>query len=286
MKSMWLCSVLFVAALFPSSHARHIYERGGSLQSKALLSWKVKSQVGKPNIGELNLATQLPTELPQRISSLAYDGEKIWVAIYHGRGLYATLDPLTLSWKVSDVEEHHKAVQEVSGAFESPGGICFVNGKLWVAGSYGESFGYIDTQDWKVARLFKGKYRLDDSASQSYSDMAYDGSHLWIAWHWFKYKLPTSQTQLLLKINPETGKVIGEHPLPAGTRNDGAHGLTWDGTRLWHMKDSKLSSIDPSTGIVIAQYTLDQIKRPNGLAWDDEALWIAEFDGKVWRLPF
>jgi sugar lactone lactonase YvrE len=243
-------------------------------------------EAGKPNTGELKLVAELPAELPPRISSLAYDGKEIWVAIYHGRGQYATLDPVTLRWRISNIEEHHKAIREVVGAFESPGAMCFVKDKLWVADSYGESFGSIDTQDWKVARLFRGKYRPADSASQSYSDMAYDGSHLWIAWHWFKYKLPASRTQLLLKIDPETGKVVGKYPLPAGTRNDGAHGLAWDGTRLWHMKDSKLSSIDPSTGMVISQYLLDQIRRPNGLAWDGEALWIAEFDGKVWRLPF
>lgn len=52
------------------------------------------------------------------------------------------------------------------------------------------------------------------------------------------------------------------------------------------MRDSKLSSIYFSTGMVIAQYTLEQIKRPGGLAWNGEALWIIEFDGKVWRLPF
>ncbi len=270
MKHMWLCLLFVAAALSPLPYAS---------------SGQAKSHSNELKIGELKLITTLPTELPPRISSLAYDGEKIWVAIYHGRGQYAVLDPLTLGWKVSDADEHHKAIKEVAGAFQSTGGLCFVKDKLWVAGSYGESFGWIDTQDWKVTRLFKGKYR-DDSASQSYSDIACDGTHVWIAWHWFKYKLPNEQTQLLLKIDPETGKVIGEYPLPAGTRNDGAHGLTWDGTSLWHMKDSKLSSIDPSTGIVTAEYSLDLIKRPNGLAWDGKAMWIAEFDGKIWRLTF
>jgi hypothetical protein len=274
MKSRWLCSLFAVAALFASTHA-------GSL----VRSWDVKGEARELDVGELKLVAQLPAELPQRISSLAFDGEKIWVVIYHGRGRYATFDPLTLGWKVSDAEQHHRAISEVAGASESPGGICFVGGKLWVAGSYGESFGYIDTQDWKVARLFKGRQRLDDSATQSYSDMAYDGAHIWIAWHWFKYKLPAAETQLLLKLDPETGKVVGQYPLPAGTRNDGTHGLAWDGTRLWHMKDSTLSSIDPSTGTVSAQYSLNKIKRPNGLAWDGSSLWIAEFDGKVWRLP-
>jgi hypothetical protein len=38
---------------------------------------------------------------------------------------------------------------------------------------------------------------------------------------------------------------------------------------------------------VIAQYDLGrEIKRPSGLAWDGQALWIAQFDGQIWRLPF
>lgn len=112
-----------------------------------------------PKLSELKLVTHLPPELPQRISGIAYDGEKLWVVIYQGKGRYATLDPMT-------------------------------------------------------------------------------------------------------------------------------HGLVWDGTRLWHMKDNRLSSIDSSTGELTATYILDQIKRASGLAWDGEALWIAEFDGNIWRLPF
>jgi hypothetical protein len=90
----------------------------------------------------------------------------------------------------------------------------------------------------------------------------------------------------LLKVEPATGRVVGEFPAPAGTRNDMTHGLTWDGSRLWHMKDRRLSAVDPSTGQVTAQYTLEPLRRPSGLAWDGSALWIAEFDGKIWRLPF
>jgi hypothetical protein len=90
----------------------------------------------------------------------------------------------------------------------------------------------------------------------------------------------------LLKVEPKSGIVIAEYPLPPGTANDMTHGLTFDGSLLWHAKDNKLSSIDPATGQMIAQYTLSQIKRVSGLAWDDQALWISEFNGKIWRLPF
>lgn len=111
-------------------------------------------------------------------------------------------------------------------------------------------------------------------------------NYVWIAWHWTKYSLPNSQTQMLLKVEPKTGIVIAAYPLPPGRRNDMTHGLTFDGSLLWHAKDNRLTSIDPSTGQVTARYTLGQIKRVSGLAWDDRALWISEFDGKIWRLPF
>lgn len=247
--------------------------------------WVAADEVGSPNPGELRLVAQLPAELPQRVSGLAYDGEKLWATIYQGQGRYATLNPATLKWEIGAANESRQALSKVAGAFASPGGICFVDGKLWVSGSYGGSFGSVDRQSWKVERLFEGMQR-NDRASQSYASMAFDGHSLWIAWHWFNYKLAESETQRLLKIDPQTGQVTGEYPLPAGTRNDGVHGLTWDGTKLWHMKDNRLSAIDSLTGVVSAEYTLNQIMRPSGLAWDGEALWIVEFDGKVWRLPF
>lgn len=243
------------------------------------------AQSGNPDLPEMELVAQLPAELPQRIMGLAYDGEKFWATIYLGRGRYATLDPATLNWETSQENEHYKVISSVAGAFESPGGICFAKGMLWITGAYGESFGSIDTQTWKVRRLFKGKQR-EDEASQFYSSVAFDGNYLWIVWHWFRYDLPVSQTQLLLKVDPESGKVVGQYPAAGGTRNDGTHGLTWDGSSLWHIKDNRLSSIEPSTGKITAQYVLDKLKRPSGLAWANNALWIAEFEGKVWRLPF
>jgi hypothetical protein len=244
------------------------------------------AQAGNPDPSELKVVALLPPELPQRIMGFAYDGERFWATIYHGRGRYATLDPSTLSWESNSENEHYNVIRNVAGAFESPGGICFAKGMLWVAGSYGESFGSIDRQTWKVERLFKGKQREHHRASQSYSSIACDGTYLWIAWHWFRYDLPVSETQLLLKVDPENGKVVSQYPAPGGTRPDGTHGLAWDGTRLWHMKDNNLSSIEPSTGDVTARYVLDGIKRPSGLAWANNALWIAEFEGKIWRLPF
>jgi hypothetical protein len=238
-----------------------------------------------PDFDDLKLVTKLPDEVPQRLMGFSYDGQKFWATIYQGRGQYATLDPATLEWQVSRDVKQHQVIRDVAGAFGSPGANCFAKGKWWIAGAYGQSFGSIDLGTWKVERVFKRLHRAH-KASQFYSSMAYDGSHLWIAWHWFRYDIPTSQTQLLLKIDPETGNVVAEYPAPAGTGPDGTHGLTWDGLRLWHAKEGRLAAIDPATGGILAEYDLSRIERPSGLAWDGQALWIAQFDGKIWRLPF
>ena len=239
-----------------------------------------------PAAGKLELITQLPQELPQRVSDLVYDGQKLWAIIYHGQGRYATFDPVTYGWTASYSHEQLKAIRQVAGMFESPGGVCFANGKLWIAGSYGESFGSIDLATWRVERIFKGKQQKDSPGSQSYSGMTFDGNHLWLAWHSFNYRLPASQTQLLLKVDPQTGQVIKQFSLPPGTASDGTHGLTWDGKQLWHVKDQRLSAIDPSNGQVTAEYNLKTLRRPSGLAWDGTALWIAEWEGRIFRLPF
>lgn len=237
-----------------------------------------------PNLSGLQLVTQLPEELPQRIMGFAYDGEKFWATVYLGRGRYATLDPATLHWSVSNDDQQHKAISDVAGLYRSPGAIAFVNRNLWVAGAYGASFGSIDTQNWEIQRFFKAN-RLE-KPHPMYTSMAFDGSHLWIVSHRSTCKPEALHMQTVLKVDPETGKVLAEFSVPPGKPNDATHGLTWDGSRLWHAKDQQLSAIDPATGQVMAQYLLPQLQRPSGLAWDGQALWIAQFDGKIWRLPF
>lgn len=251
-----------------------------------LLSHVIVAEAAEPDLLSLTYISQLPTDLPRRVSAFGYDGEKLWVMIYQYHGSYATFDPSTSEWTISHDVERQRLIAEVAGSFGSPGGVYFDKNTMWIGSAYGDSFGAIDTNSWTIQKQFHGKHRGDDWASQSYSDIAYDGSSLWVVWHWFRYNLPVSQTQLLLKIDPDTGNVLAKYPAPAGTRNDGVHGLTWDGAKLWHMKDSMLTAIDPSTGAFAARYRIREIRRPVGLAWVNNALWIAEFDGKIWRLPF
>lgn len=247
-----------------------------------LSSLSVKSQK-QPLVEELKVICETPAEIPYGISATAYDGEKIWAASYHDKGRYTTFNPQTQEWKFFDSEKERKAIGEVTGTWSSASGMTFIGNKLWLASSYGFSFGSIDTQTWET-KVFKGKHHDDNTASQTYAGMAFDGKHLWVAWHWYKYVMSNSQTQVLLKIEPETGKVINEYPLPPGTRNAGARGLIYDGENLWDLKDNKLSAIDTSNGNVISQYKLDKFKRATSLAWDGNSLWIIA-DKKLWKLP-
>src|ERR1044071_5123436 len=107
-----------------------------------------------PDLEQLKLVTQLPAEVPRRVASIAYDGEKLWVGIYMGHGIYVTLDPSSLQWTIGNKQESREAITAVSGSFDSPGGLCFVNGKLWIGGSYGDSFGSVDPHDWKIENKF------------------------------------------------------------------------------------------------------------------------------------
>lgn len=240
-----------------------------------------------PLVSELKQVSQLPTEIPQRITALAYDGEKLWFAVYLDKGHYATLDLKTKEWKYSDSEVQQQAIRELTQPFDSASGMVFDGKRLWLSGSYGESFGYISTESWEVEKIYKQMVRPDlkKTNGQSFASMAFDGKNIWIAWHLCDYKLPDSEVQQLLKIEPETGKILEKYPLPIGTRPDMTHGLTFDGTNLWHIKGKNLSVIDLN-GKLIAQYRLPELKRPSGLAWDGDSLWITEFDGKLWNLPF
>ena len=238
-----------------------------------------------PLTAELKQVSQVPANIPQRITGMAFDGEKFWFPVYLSRGNYATFNPKTEEWKYSDDEKHRQAIRKISQPFSASSGIAFAGKTLWLGGSYGESLGVINTGTWEIEKHFKQKVRPDLPGSQSYSSLAFDGTNIWAAWHSFVYKLPASETQQLLKINSNTGEIIEKYPLPPGDRNDGVHGLTFDGEKLWHVKDNRLSEIDLN-GNVMRQFTLKELNRPSGLAWDGESLWIIEFSGKLWKPSF
>lgn len=238
----------------------------------------------QPLIAGLTLVSQLPSDIPQRITGMAFDGEKLWFSVYLSRGHYATFESQTGQWTYSDNETQHAAISKISQPFTSVSGIAFNGRTMWLGGSYGASLGSIDLDSWNVERSFSGRLRPEFENSQSYSGLAHDGTNLWAAWHMCEYRLLAGESQALLKINQDTGQILARYDLPAGSRADSLHGLTFDGQTLWHIKDRKLSAISLE-GKILVQYELKALRRPSGLAWDGQSLWIVEFDGKLWKMP-
>ena len=237
-----------------------------------------------PLIYQIKQVSQLPAEIPQRVQALAFDGKKLWFALYHDKGRYATFNPRTKEWKYSDSEIQHQSISRIARPRAGVGGMVFVNKRLWVSSAYGASFGYINTSDWQVGQIFSPKVRPDLKDTQSYADMTYDGKYIWIAWHLGNYQLPDSEVQQLLKVETENGEILEKYPLPIGSRQDSTHGLTFDGEILWHIKGRNLSAIDLK-GRLLGQFKLMELRRPSGIVWDGKSLWIVEFDGKLWNLP-
>ena len=238
-----------------------------------------------PVIADLEGVSQLPSKIPQRVTALAYDGKKLWFAIYLDHGSYVKYDPISKQWALEQDSRLRASIPKVTGKWASAAGMTFVDGKMWLGSAYGESFGWIDTSEPSKYQVFEKLYKPELSGTPSYSDLAYDGTNIWSSWHSANERTDKSKTQLLLKIDKDTGDVLSEYPLPPGYSADMTHALAWDGQKLWHAKGSKLTSLDRN-GVVMGQFALPNLKRPSGMAWDGDSLWIVEFEGKLWRLPF
>jgi len=237
-----------------------------------------------PDIKNLKLVIQ--PQRGMRISGLTHYKRSLWASLSHGKGRLATWAPGMRGWKLTTDDQLHAAVRNAAGSYGSPSGLCFYRGNLYIGGSYGDSIGVISPKDgWTLMKTFPGKHK-DDENSQAYAAMAPGRNCVWIAWHWYKYDYPEEKTQRLLKMVPDTGKIIGDFPLSSGDPKVPSHGLAYGGYGLWHIKDQQLSGIDTSAGTVKVTYRLPQIKRPFGLASYQKSLWIAEDNGALWQLPF
>jgi len=99
---------------------------------------------------------------------------------------------------------------------------------------------------------------------ESPSDLAWDGSNLWVA-DW--------REAVLYRVSPEDGSTLGTLEAPGYK----PLGLAW-GEGFLYVSDGishKIYELDPATGEVQASYETPG-RSPQGLAWDGGSLWLAD----------
>lgn len=242
-----------------------------------------------------NLHAVAPYEVsPQYLAGIALNGNSIWGTIYLKGKIYARFDLAPKERQErnerNERKEHigrprwteHPLPQE--GAYGSVGGICILDKKLWVATTDGLSIACYDLKSMKREQHFT--FPRYSEASQSFGGLTHDGKHLWAEWHTHGKDNSKGPGQLLLKLSPSSGAIVASHPITLGDRADTARGLEWDGSALWLAYDKSLVAINPKTGRPTKTYQIPDVLRPSGLAWDESGMWIGEFTGKLWHLPF
>ena len=125
-------------------------------------------------------------------------------------------------------------------------------------GGYSRELTFTGTIGYKAEFDFPGPYVYG---------MAFDGTYLWAT---------NAEGFFILKIDPTTGKTVGEIPAPGG---EYCTGITWDGKEnvLWvHNFDTRqIYKVDTSNGSVSNSFA-SPASYPTGLAFDGEHLWAAD----------
>ncbi len=99
----------------------------------------------------------------------------------------------------------------------------------------------------------------------AHAGTAFDGEHL--------FQLAEDRIQ---KIDPNTGRVLGDIPAPGGGADSG---LTWAEGTLWvgQYREGKIYQLDPNTGAVLR--TIESTRFVTGVTWVEGDLWHGTWQG-------
>jgi glutamine cyclotransferase len=137
---------------------------------------------------------------------------------------------------------------------EQVGGVTFDGTKVWFAS--GARLNSLDPASGQPQGT------LDIAA---HAGTAFDGKHL--------FQIAENQ---ILKVDPETGRVLATIPAPAGINS----GLAWAEGSLWvgQYRDRKILQVDPQTGAVLR--TIESNRFVTGVTWVDGELWHGTWEGE------
>jgi glutamine cyclotransferase len=138
-------------------------------------------------------------------------------------------------------------------------GVTYDGQKVWFAS--GEKLTAFDPASGSIDHV------IDVAA---HAGTAFDGEHL--------FQLAEDRIQ---KIDPKTGRVLGNIPAPG---KGGDSGLTWAEGTLWvgHYREGKIYQVDPDSGAILR--TIDSTRFVTGVTWVDGDLWHGTWQGDASEL--
>lgn len=118
--------------------------------------------------------------------------------------------------------------------------------------------------DWETGSAIKHF----PTATYHSSGITFDGEAIWVA--------STFTPIELFKYSPD-GVELKRLATPGASEKSGAHGMEWIDGMLWVTVPPSATTyqLDPEDGTILRQFPAPG-KRPHGLAWDGETLWVAE----------
>lgn len=239
-----------------------------------------------PELDKLSILTNysIRDESGHGISSLSADGEDLYALHYTGRQKLLKFNFNSSRWENIVNDDLNYAINKISGKHTSPGGFSIHGDTLWVSNSYGSSYGAILKSTGEIIYEHEIGFRTQ-AASQSYSGIEFNFPFVYLAYHSYFYA-DINDLQTLLKFDIRTEELVSETTLLTDSnQRDGTHGLTFTENRLWHVRNNRLSQIDPEDGSVVHTYALKGIIRPSGIAFLNSSLFIVTFEGDLYRLP-
>jgi outer membrane protein assembly factor BamB len=199
---------------------------------------------------------------------LCWDGAALWVSDYSAN-LYK-VNPTTGA-----------VLRTVTGPVNGSDGLAFANGYLWTVSRVASQ-----VQVFRVDTLTGAAVdSMPDPTAGWAGGVVWDGAALW-----FSDQYPTAR---ILRVSPGSTDTLAMFNVP-GVK---PWGMAYDGTNLWNSSEENGSNgpdrvywLDRTTGATLWSFTLPAHtplpagRRPRGLAWDGQYLWLIAYETNGWNV--
>lgn len=203
-----------------------------------------------PRTGEEEATVPLE-DFSANITEVAAGAGSVWVSSASGEaGVVIRVDP-----------ETNRVVDRIPVPVDSPTGLAFGHGSVWITSSGHGTVSRIDPETGEVAaKIEVGRGAVDIAADERSGDVWVAGAYL-------------AEAKKLSRIDPATNRVVAEVPIAAQSRYGGAQSVAVGQGSVWAQSadSGELFKVDPATNEVVARLSLG-----------DYSSHLAVYGGTVW----